>query len=99
MGPQKLDVDVMRRMGDHNDFIFVALRVRASAPASRSAHSEGPAQTISSCGSQPLRTPTSGVMIDASIADRSAPEVLEPMRRQLGVPNGMLDVLVPEPSL
>ena len=30
-------------------------------------------------------TPTSGVMIDASIADRSAPEVLEPMRRQLGV--------------
>jgi len=27
MGPQKLDVGVMRRMGDRNDFIFVALLV------------------------------------------------------------------------
>jgi hypothetical protein len=38
-------------------------------------------------------------MIDASIADQSAPEVLEPIRGQLGVPNGVLDVLVAEPSL
>jgi hypothetical protein len=38
-------------------------------------------------------------MIDASIADRSAPEVLEPMRRQLGVAHRVLDVLVAEPSL
>jgi hypothetical protein len=27
MGPHKLDVDVTRRMGDRNDFIFVALLV------------------------------------------------------------------------
>ena len=27
MGRQKLDVGVMRRMGDRNDFIFVALLV------------------------------------------------------------------------
>src|SRR5262245_57500536 len=46
-----------------------------------------------------LRTPTPRVMIDASIADRSAPEVLEPIRRQLGVAHGVLDVLVPQPSL
>jgi hypothetical protein len=38
-------------------------------------------------------------MIDASIADRSAPEVLEPIWCQLGVPNGMLDVFVAEPGL
>src|SRR5262249_37316063 len=30
-------------------------------------------------------------------ADRSAPEVLEPIRSQLGVAHGVLDVLVPEP--
>jgi hypothetical protein len=29
----------------------------------------------------------------------SSPEVLEPIRRQLGVPNGVLNVFVAEPSL
>jgi hypothetical protein len=38
-------------------------------------------------------------MIHGSKADRSAPEVLEPMRRQLGVAHGVLDVLVIEMGL
>src|SRR5262245_50862698 len=35
-------------------------------------------------------------MLDASIAEASAPEVLEPVRRQLSVAHRVLDVLVPE---
>ncbi len=34
----------------------------------------------------------------ASIFIQSAPEVLEPMRRRLGVAHGALNVLVPQPS-
>src|SRR5262249_32872014 len=49
------------------------LRVRAtaqgSARARRSPHSEGTAQTITSCGSHHFESPPREVMIDASIAD------------------------------
>jgi len=43
--------------------------------------------------------PPPGVKFDGSKADRSAPEILEPMRRQLGVAHSVLDVLVTEPGL
>src|SRR5262249_4490612 len=48
------------------------------------------------CSNRP--PPPRGVKFDGSKADRSAPEILEPMRRQLGVAHGVLNVLVTEPG-
>src|SRR5262249_33694262 len=43
--------------------------------------------------------PPRGAKFDGAKPDRSAPEILEPMRRQVGVAHGVLDVLVSEPGL
>ena len=82
------------------NFLHDTLPWPICAPAPHTAHTgDGEGKHEGRFDGSSLSPPPRGVKFDGSKADRSAPEILEPMRRQLGVAYSVLDVLVTEPGL